>query len=366
MRASLPLNAHRSLLALVLIPCLFLAGCDDDDEVSGRSLDEVLLSMDVARHETIVPIGQRQNGEWTEYLFDPAECQCRYPEQEFFVAVSPGDPEKVLLYYEGGGAEWPGGGSLFPIVLPANYGGFKRRSPENPMHDWTMVFVAYCNASIFSGDSAVEHEGETQRYWGMRHSSAAANLVRDLYPQAETIVVSGSSAGAFGTFLGYGIMRHRFPEAEMHLLNDSGPGFWNPDDAETWAFIRDAWALDQFFPEECGSCDGTTFLEIYDIYMGLDPNLRVGMISSKRDRVITEVFLEMDPLVFTDVLLTETERLKAAYPERFNRFIMDTNSHTVNEVYLPEGIDVEANGTPLHVWLTGFIANDSRWQDIIE
>src|SRR5207302_783388 len=78
-----------------------------------------------------------------------------------------GSENKLLVYYQGGGACW----EQLTFTLPACdtsvgpgddpdavMAGFADRSnPANPFRDWNVVFVAYCSCDIHFGDAAQDY-----------------------------------------------------------------------------------------------------------------------------------------------------------------------------------------------------------------
>jgi hypothetical protein len=65
----------------------------------------------------------------------------------------------------------------------------------------------------------------------VQNLSAAVTAMRAAFPNPGMIVVSGYSAGGYGTFAGYGVTRVAYPDTPIVTFNDSGPGLQNPDDA---------------------------------------------------------------------------------------------------------------------------------------
>ncbi|MFN8451836.1 MAG: pectin acetylesterase-family hydrolase [Anaerolineae bacterium] len=76
--------------------------------------------------------------------------------------VRSGDPAKLVIFFEGGGACWndatcaPGSG-LFDEVVEGGEAGaysqgiFDAANPENPLAGYTIVFVAYCTGDYHLG-----------------------------------------------------------------------------------------------------------------------------------------------------------------------------------------------------------------------
>ena len=86
---------------------------------------------------------------------------------DYYFMVRKGDPEKVVLYFQGGGACWDAYTCSNPIdsvepnfyyksILPRftnNEGIFSPDNPENPVKDWTIVAIPYCTGDVHLGNT---------------------------------------------------------------------------------------------------------------------------------------------------------------------------------------------------------------------
>ena len=72
----------------------------------------------------------------------------------------------------------------------------------NPIADWSVVFVPYCDGSVFSGDADFDDDcdGQTDRYQrGLKNLSAGLDVTASTFPSPSRILLPGISAGGFGT-----------------------------------------------------------------------------------------------------------------------------------------------------------------------
>lgn len=353
----------------IYLLCIFIlsAGvhCSDDDFTPAPDLSSLLNRMKLDQYTdvsyTMMEVGE--NG-WDSYYYSLEDCKCINGD-EFRILVLDQGSDNVMFFMEGGGAEWPGGGFSVQLTITDEIS-FKSTVDNNPLKDWNMIYVPYCDGSIHTGDNQLEYDGQMHYFWGMRNTSAGVALLRDLFPDPEKILVSGSSAGGFGTFIGWAIVKSQYLNTKTYILNDSGVGFWNPDDIETWNIIKDTWKIEQFIPRECSLCEGPVLTYLYQTFMDYDPQLRIGLFSSYRDGIISEFFLGMDSNDFKQQLLTITDNIHQAYPDRFKRFLIDTNTHTTYEILLPQGPNYEINGTSMFEWIGHLVNDDPSWQDLLE
>ena len=73
-----------------------------------------------------------------------------------------GDPKKLLIFLQGGGACWQGfyncnilADDQAPPAAPPFPGVFDSSSPDNPFADYSVVYMPYCDGSAFGGDNDV-------------------------------------------------------------------------------------------------------------------------------------------------------------------------------------------------------------------
>jgi hypothetical protein len=360
------------LLAVFVVA--FAACGDDDDGGNGSSgIVEELEAVGVGRYLDIVPSRMERNDDWDEYFFDPAEesaiCLRGAPYQ---VEVRRGTSNRVLLYLEGGGACWnaatcaPSGGNPPTAKVAATpffgAGIFELDNPDNPFRDWNIVYAPYCDGSVFAGDNVVEYNGIRTYHHGLQNVSAAVALLRDQFPDPETIVVSGSSAGGYGTYSGYAVTRVAFPDTPVLVLNDSGPGVQNLDDPQAIADRRNNWLFEESIPPSCTNCT-EQFSYLSEWSLERDPTLRVGVFSYLRDIVIRS-FLVLTPTEYEALLREVTGDIHDNYPDRFKRFFVNGEGHTV--LASPEFYTLAADGTTMDVWTAEFLADGSGWRDLVE
>jgi hypothetical protein len=123
----------------------------------------------------------------------------------------PADPTKVVLYFEGGGACFSAETCAFDNSTatvdldlgspPAGRGGlFDQTNPENPLADYSMVYVPYCTGDVHIGNKTTEYSPDlTVHHNGYVNATAGLDYLVANYPDVEELVVTGGSAGAVPT-----------------------------------------------------------------------------------------------------------------------------------------------------------------------
>jgi len=316
------------------------------------------------------PVSTEVDGEWTHLRFDPAAegpiCLTGGP---FQVSFRDGPSDEVLVFQQGGGACWDDYTCNVAQTAttraggPPNVGILALDNPENPFRDFDVVYVPYCDGSVFIGDTAIDYNGRITYHHGLQNLSAAITTLVEQFPNPSRVVVSGSSAGGYGTYSGYGVLRVALPATEIIIFNDSGPGVQNKEASQDVQDRLANWDFERLVPPSCVLCDDQyTFLTHWA--MERDKDLRAALYTYQRDGVL-RFFLDLSGPGFESLLLTSTDELKVLTGDGFARYFPKGSEHTVlmsNFLY-EQSID----GTPLLGWIEAFLADDTTvWKDVIE
>jgi len=309
-----------------------------------------------------------QRGDWTEYYFDPAAGQATcLTNTEFQVNVRHGASDRVLLYLQGGGACWDYQSCYvdfraLPIANGAiQLGALAVGDPASPFHEYDVVYVPYCDGSLFGGDTIVEHGGKRTWHRGLWNLSVGVDTVLREFPDPSEIVIAGSSAGAFGNVPAYAVTRVAFPDTPIIVFNDSGPGFENH--ATAGAELRkNAWRAADRYPASCERC-GEHALWLIDWALARDPGLRFAMYGYQRDEIIMD-FFALDEAGYRDLLLGLTSEIRGRHPERFQRYFVAATGHTILQDR--EFFTLTADGIPVADWTRAFLDGGDAWRDVVE
>lgn len=294
---------------------------------------------------------------------------------EYSVFTKLKNPRKLLIFAQGGGACWQGFYECNEIVdmplqlpPPPPVGVWSDDGLDtpfgnipNPLSDYSIVFLPYCDGSVFTGDNDVVDQefpsGEVRYHRGLRNLSAGMDLARDMFPRPRRIVVAGSSAGgvgaaSFAPFLArmlYGNFR------DLAVLNDAGPNAINLLDVAAIMIRASDWKFGQFYPSSCTECDDTgQGTAIVKWRLDNDNTIREGFYSTDGDA--TNRFFMRVPTqsLYRELILSVHGELNDAHPFRYKRFIQSgSNTHTA--IQTPLYYIGTANGVPLVLWVTDFI-----------
>jgi hypothetical protein len=167
-------------------------------------------------------------------------------DQPFAFFARQGDPRRLMIYFQGGGACWNssncdlrGKPTFDPWVdstdSPAHAGGiFDLANASNPVRDFSMVFVPYCTADLHLGARTLTYYttsvAEAARDFTIHHAGAAnvSNVLEWVYASVarpELVFVAGSSAGAIPSPMYAAQIARHYRQARVVQLGDAAGGY---------------------------------------------------------------------------------------------------------------------------------------------
>lgn len=317
---------------------------------------------------------------WTKHTFDPDGgagpiCIAGTP---YSVYTREGHEKNLLIFQQGGGACWQdfyNCNVLEEDQAPPGpmQGIWDTSNPDNVFADYSVVYMPYCDGSVFAGDNDVVDPnfpfGPIRYHRGLRNQSAGMDLAKELFPKAKRITLAGSSAGGVGV-AGFAPFLARFVFGDwnkMTVFNDAGPVTVNPDALGDIDARAADWDFGKFYPDSCPECSDTgDATEVIKWRLENDRTIREAFYETDFD--LTNRFflaLLLDPFRFRELVVDGHGAINALYPDRYKRFIVagDT-SHTALQT--PLFYSQDANGTLLSDWTWWFIRKPQLWEDIVE
>ncbi len=198
------------------------------------------LRADIVRDTTVSPnvddaqfTSIRADGP-IEYLGRQLEPTC-LNDTPYRYFVKRGSENKLLVYYQGGGACWEPVTCSIPVCAatatsgdnPQNVTtGFADLSnPDNPFRNWNVVFVTYCSCDIHFGDAEQQYSPTLLvQHRGYHNARVVEKWAREHFVDPEVVFVTGSSAGAYGAWFHGPLLHEAWPGAQFHILGDAGNG----------------------------------------------------------------------------------------------------------------------------------------------
>jgi hypothetical protein len=316
---------------------------------------------------------------WVKHTYDPDGgdgpiCVAGTP---YSIFTNAGNPSKLLVMLQGGGACWQDfyfcnirSQDQEPPPPPAGIWDFD--SPDNPFADYSIVYLPYCDGSVFSGDNDVVDAnfpfGPVRFHRGLRNLTAGIDLAKVTFPNANRITVAGSSAGgvgaaAFAPFLArfvYGNFTH------LTVFNDAGPIAVNLANVPAATARAHDWQFAKFYPASCTDCDPLgQATAVVEWRLDNDSSIREAFYETDGDatnRFFTSVPTQEQ---YRELILTEHGALNDAHPNRYKRFIVSGDaSHTALQT--PLFYSQEVDGVRLNEWTQDFLVPRPFWVDIVE
>jgi hypothetical protein len=378
--------SHRLLLPALSLLAAALAGCGDADPSTSKGEGASGTTGGggtgagaggggtggAGGSSTGGPI-EAPNEQWTWVGFEDAFCANG---STTGIGVNLTDQSKdVVVYLMGGGACWDNL-TCYVLQTAANIDSgyaeaqfqqdaqglltaslFDRSDPANPFRAMSYIFVPYCTGDVHAGSKVSEYNGMPTSHVGYQNLTAYLNRLVPTFPDAERVILSGSSAGGFGVGLNWQRVQEAFASARVYLLDDSGPPLPAPYLSDslvsTW---QGAWALDAALPPDCAEC-GTAMDAILTHYGQKMTNQRGALLSYTQDNVISQ-YLQITTAEFEEGLGVLTTTRIEGQP-RFGYFYVGGSSHV-----LLGDPSISQNGVVLSEWLRQMIDDDPSWQSV--
>ena len=159
------------------------------------------------------------------------EPRCAFdddPDYHFF--VKRGSVNKVVMYYQGGGACWENLTCGIPVCKDgadpvaddpdnASSGFADLDNPDNPFRDWNIVFVTYCTCDVHFGDADRVYSGPLPdvavSHRGFENAKVVEKFAREHFLNPEVVFVTGSSAGAYGAVFHGPLLHDAWPASRF-------------------------------------------------------------------------------------------------------------------------------------------------------
>jgi len=159
--------------------------------------------------------------------------------------VIPGASDKLIVYYQGGGACWDAASTLIDPLCTTEttpqplIGIFDRTNKNNLFRDYTIVMVMYCSGDIHGGDviQSYSKNGKPVVQKGYQNAKSVLDWVikqqnvGSLDKVLSSLVVMGCSAGSIGTQLWADTVLTSVKWNQAAIIPDSYAGVF-PDGSE--------------------------------------------------------------------------------------------------------------------------------------
>jgi hypothetical protein len=290
---------------------------------------------------------------------------------EFSFLVHPGDPQKIVLEFGGGGACWDatscGNAQIFKDSVDDTYakvenegGVMNNHDTRNPYLGWTHVVVPYCTGDLHLGNADATYKkvyGNKApfviHHRGAVNAKAVVDWIQSKYPVASDISVSGCSAGAYASVIWTAYMAEHYKSARIFQFGDSGAGVANRLFFPQWGMGA---VIPSWIPKLDPAQTDWNNINLVQVYQGLAeyyPQIQFSQFNHDHDRVQSLFYALMsgDTKGWRSRMLQNMDQT-AALPN-FHYFISSGANHCASqkEILYSESSD----GTALVDWLTKIV-----------
>ena len=341
-----------------------LAGCQQEQPASDQATATIVAvsktsatTQPTVEWKQILPEGKTTCSDGSPYAF----------------YIRSGDPEKLLVYFQGGGACWfrqncdPEMSPSYSIrvgdIRRANFGIFNLDNEANPFKDFTTVFAPYCTGDVHIGASDTVYPpvegGQTDlilRHQGRANVESVLQWTYTNVTSPKQIFVTGSSAGAMPSPLYTSLIADRYPSARIAQLGDGAGGYRAINNS---ARPHEQWGTFNFITGEKGFGDlisaTMTYESLYIAAAKAHPEIIFAEFDNAEDAV-QKRFLSISGQT-TQSLQKAIEanqadiRLEA---DNFRHYIAGGSGHTV--LGRPEFYTLASNGVSIRDWVADLAA----------
>ncbi len=358
---------------------------------------------DIVRDTTISPnVDDTQFTQYSangpiEYLGKTLNPTCIHGTPYSFFAKR-GSVNKLLVYYQGGGACWEQLTCSIPVCDQnvtsgdnpngATTGFADLSNPANPFRDWNIAFVSYCSCDIHFGDAAQDYTNTDPshplhiEHRGFQNARAVEKWTREHFLDPDEVFVTGSSAGAYGAWFHAPLLHETWPASHFDVLADAGNGVvtqnfidnffpnWNfignipPEFPEIKQIILTGGGIPQyteFVANHFAATRWAHYATAYDGGFGGQTGFYNIMLNGNNP--IAALSWWNGSCAFNAKMVEQAVNTYAAVPSNYRYYIGTGSRHTMwgnNKVYTDT-----TGGVPLLVdWVSGMLDGTPAWSNV--
>ena len=318
------------------------------------------------------PIAEAVPGEWTFLEIEGSQCRDGSP-TGIGVRVQDGSDD-LVIYLEGGGACF---NAQTCRLNPSRFGaaefdryagqagdlGLFSPSADNPVGDWNAVYVPYCTGDLHAGsfpdNTLLQSQGveAPQQFVGHQNVERALDALADAFGSPDRVLLTGASAGGLGTLYNFEAVAETFPDADLSLVDDSGPLFFR-DDVQSPELMSQTVALYNGSATIPGAPElfGPDALPgVYEYYAERYPDATFGLASHLGDDVFQFFYAFGQPdgdEITDDEYAAGLRDIRAQLPANWGTFFRPGDEHT----FLISRYTATSAGVAFDDWLAGIVA----------
>jgi len=322
-------------------------------------------------------------------LSDQTQCS---EGSDYRIYARRGESDNLMVHFVGGGAAWDAETSANPITIDDMGDGFyfatiwdivrvildgifNTSNPDNPFRDWNVVYIPYCTADFHIGEAHPDYITEGGRAFTLHHNgyqnaTEALDWVFETFSSPDKLLISGESAGAFGSLFWTPVIAACYPDSEIYHLGD-GSYLNTPQ----WPYIiNDVWQADtveRFGFEATADLIGGVYRQYVETTA---PNVTYLHINTLYDEVLTHFNAHLNgvtnDIAYRQAWSTEMRASMQAVDDTdlpYFYFLTDHNLNpetmTTPHTSISFGLfyEMEQDGVRLSDWLRRIIIDGERF-----
>jgi hypothetical protein len=211
-----------------------------------------------------------------------------------------GTSDNLLIHFAGGGACWDGETCSQPITL-ANFSGYyfpysweivraisdgvlSTTSANNPFRDWNEVYIPYCTADFHIGQAVNTYTAPdgsliTIHHAGRQNVTEVLAWAYATFAHPAKLMISGESAGGFGSALWTPTIAAHYPESQVYQLSDGVflqaaqwpqivDDVWKADTESNFGFTTTNDLAGSAYRHDLTAAHNVTYLHVNTVYDG--------------------------------------------------------------------------------------------------
>lgn len=262
------------------------------------------------------------------YLVQPGgDTRCIFSTSSpYGFQVIKGDSDKLLVYFQGGGACWDRASTVAGMCTtdadPQRnlVGVFDRNSEQNRFKDYTIVQALYCSGDVFGGNVTRPYNdkaGQPVIQSGIQNAQATLDWIvaqqanGGLASTLNDVVVMGCSAGSIGAQIWGPIILKTLPWKQAAIIPDSYAGVFPPNSQgplmKSFGFCTGPFLTP--YPNMLQTCNEGDFSlqDLMKEYMKDSPSIPFSYIQSKTDDVQMSFYVAIGLTTNASAEITPTE-----------------------------------------------------------
>jgi hypothetical protein len=355
----------RKILSLALVLgglTSALLGCSDDSDENSSGASGAAGSGggaagnpgDDGKEDQVYPeaagpaLGEMKAG-WNE-IQPGGETACSKG-SPFRFFVRPGASDKVVVEFSGGGACWndatcplAAAASVFTeTVETPDYVGDEAKAKgindhsraDNPVKDWTHVFIGYCTGDIHTGNNTRTYtdpnskEQVTINHKGAANARAVLSWVFKNFQDPQQVLVTGCSAGGYGATFWAPHVKRRYKQSKIYHFSDAAAGVVSPS---FFAEINESWKPQGVYPSYIPGSDPSVKANLSSFYNAVGaffPDMPMAQYNTLKDGTQALYFnfvTGQDAGAWSKLMLGEMDAIRAS-SKNFSSYVAPGDTH---------------------------------------